>query len=197
MAERFNKVITAIGARGTGKTSWLIGDEKVPDLKPLVDIYLKHHKMKVLIIDTIDHPSYSKVPIMTPDKIKLWKHGMYRIYDSDIINNVLPEIEAHLKNALLICEDAYKWLKKTLPDNVAKFIIDSKQKNIDIIFLYHAWGWTPPDLFRICDHLEIFRTKDSFLSRKSYILPYINELKQIDVKFNKSKFLFDHYTIDI
>lgn len=153
--DRYNLVGIIIGRRKSGKTTLM---RKVID---------SHYK-KVLIIDTFDHPAYRDIPIMGIDKLKYWKKGIYRVL-SKKMGEVMPVINDHVNNSLILFEDATKYLGGKLDDDVKEFIVDSKQKNLDLYFMFHGWGMVPPDLYRLLDTITMFKTRDSPVSKKMYI----------------------------
>ncbi len=144
-----------IGKRKSGKTT-------------LMKNIINSNNKKVLIVDTFNHPSYTDIPIMGLDKLKHWKKGTYRVISKKMIG-VMTEINNHLSNALIVFEDATKYLDGQLDDDVKEFIIDSKQKNLDLYFMFHGWGMVPPDLYRLLDTITMFKTRDNPISRKIYI----------------------------
>ena len=189
----FNTVAAIFGQRGTGKTQYLKGNKEL-NLPGFFSSYL-NKGMKILIIDTIDHPAYKEVPIIRIEQLKSWKKGVYRIFlrPSEIpqlINllNTLPSAY----NTLIVCEDAYKYIKDKFFEGLEEFIINSKQKNIDIIFMYHCWAWAPKDLFRVLDLIEVFKTKDSPAARKDSMPGYFEDAMKVYNEVNKNRSLFYH-----
>ena len=189
MAEkRINKVTVLLGRRGSGKTYHLIND--------FIPMYRDFHPdMKILIVDTCDHPDYNLIASIEIDDIKRWnKASVYRIFDSDI-EKVFREISTNLKNCLIIFEDATKYVGKTLTMDTRKFIYDSKQKNLDLIFLFHGFAAAPPEIFRICDAITMFETDNPEYRRKELI-----EYEKINSAYKKiiaSKKPYQHETIRI
>jgi hypothetical protein len=193
----FNTVAGIFGRRSTGKTLYLKGSEEF-NLPSIFTAYL-NKKMKVLIIDTIDHPSYRDIPVIKPEQLHKWKAGVYRLW---VRPKEMPELVQHINklnsmwNTLIVFEDAYKHLKGQFYDGMAEIIIDSKQKNIDIVFMYHAFGWAPKDLFRVLDFIEVFKTNDSPESRREDMPGYYEAAMKVytEVKNNKSNYY--HKLID-
>jgi ABC-type uncharacterized transport system ATPase subunit len=166
---RMNKVTAILGRRGTGKTTYL---------KELIESYKTAlPNQKVLILDTLDHPAYREIPLINENLLKRWKKpAVYRMYSSDT-DNLLSEVEKHYNNGLLILEDASKYLRRQLSDDVRRFIFDSKQKNLDIIFLFHGFMAMPKELYSIIDNLVLFKTDDPSF-RKNAIMNY-QEVKEV------------------
>jgi len=175
------------GRRGTGKTEYI---------KILIAAYRKAHpEQKVLIVDTVDHPKYRDVPTIDVELLKRWKKpNMYRIFGSNTVE-IFEAISNHLEDCLIIFEDSSKYLGKSLNDDVKKFIYDSKQKRLDIQFLYHGFMSVPPELFRMLDNIVLFKcdhpsrrkndlvTYDEVLEVYNRVMkhpsPYYNETVQI------------------
>ena len=62
-------------------------------------------------------------------------------------------------NCLIVFEDAHKHQYNRIDRSVMRLMGDSKQKNVDIIFMYHNFGLAPKDLYRYLDYIEIFKMK--------------------------------------
>ena len=146
-------------------------------------------------MDTLDHPSYIELPAINNSMIKRWSgFGTYRIYEGNPDTN-LATIQTHLKNALIIFEDSGKYIKKNLQADVRQFVIDSKQKNLDIIFIFHGFAAVPPELLRYSDIVTMFKT-DNPDYRKSEIYCY-EEIKKKYEEIQKSKNPYENRTIVI
>ncbi len=180
---RVNKIILVLGKRGTGKTTYI----------KEVLVNTKFYE-KVLIVDTFANPMYNEIPEMKMINIKNWKKGTYRIYDSNT-EDMLNEIESHIKNSLIIFEDSVKYINKVLQSSVRKIVIDSKQKNNDVIFIFHGFASTPPELFRLSDLIVMFRTDDPHY-RKNEIIEF-DAIEQAYNQISKSKNQFDKKIIQL
>lgn len=174
---RFNQVGIIIGMRGTGKSLFVLGsryiskaEDKALGIKGVLDIYLKKN-MKVLIIDTLDHPAYRAIPVINQENFTKWTSGIVRTFlEPDDIMKVINIINTtpSMNNTLIICEDAGKYTDTRLPRPFKRMIADSKQRNIDIIFMYHCFMDTPTDVFRKgVDYIQLFKTEDNPLVRKN------------------------------
>lgn len=147
MPARLNQIILIAGGRGTGKTTFAL---KLIQSSP----------KKSLIIDTLDHPTYRNYPVVTIDKLKLWKSGTYRIFEGNPVN-IMNEVNRHVWNANIILEDAFKYLSPNMKKDEISLFIDCKQHNQDIIIMFHALAQIPPNLIRLSDKLVLFRTKEN------------------------------------
>lgn len=198
--KRFNLINVVIGRRGSGKTYFI---------KKFFKPYLQRG-MKIVIVDTFNHPSYAfpekndpypyKIGRIQPSAIPAWekdkKNGIYRMYGNNFNTEILPAL-MQLRNTLIVFEDAKKYIKQNLQEDLESLCIDSKQKNIDIIFLYHSWGFVPPAIIRLSDFIELFPTSDSPHDRKSYISGVYNEAVAAHNKVRASKDKWPHVSIDL
>lgn len=198
MAKRINYVCAIIGQRGSGKTDYLKGNA-THGIKGVMNIYPKKG-MKVLIIDTFDHPSYKDIPILPMNKFQSFTSGIYRVFcpnpdDVYKLNDLLSKSKVTY-NTCLVYEDAFKHTSVKVDKSLMRLMIDSKQKNIDIIFMYHAFMQAPTDLYRFLDFIELFKTRDTPDSRKTFMQGYYNEAIKIynEVKNHKSPYY--HKLID-
>lgn len=176
---RTNKVILLCGTRGTGKTDYLKNMLfKVKDVFP-----------KVLVVDTFDsdvwrnlethdHPERVNhpVPVIPLEKLSSWKNGVARIFSSDT-DVMMDKIQRDLKNTFIIFEDATKYIGSKLTTDVRKFVLDSKQKNLDLVFVFHSLMAIPPELIRISDILILFKTNDAKLPAKYDSWPDIDKIR--------------------
>lgn len=193
----FNTVSAIFGKRGSGKTEFLKGNEalQLPGFfKPSLS-----NDMKVLTIDTIDHPSYRDIPFIAPERLKGWKKGVYRTFvkadEMPELNQLINDLPS-MWNTLLVYEDAYKHQYDKLSKPVKDLIIDSKQKNINMVFMYHGFSMAPKDLYRMLDFIELFKTKDHPSVRKDDMPGYYDQALKVynEVQANPSRFY--HKLID-
>lgn len=184
---RINQVTAILGRRGSGKTTYILS---------VIQEYKKAHPEKrILIMDTLDHPAYKEIPVLTFDLIEKWKTPtIYRTFGSNT-DEILNSISKHLNNCLIIFEDASKYIRKNLQKEVRNFIIDSKQKNLDLIFVFHGFSYVPPELFRLLDMITIFKT-DNPEYRKFEIVAY-DEVKSTYDKVMRSKDPYFRKTVKI
>jgi len=175
---RFNLVGLVIGQRGEGKSLFIVGskysskaEDKALNIPGVFDAELKKKDFKILIIDTLDHPMYRNFPILKQKEFLKFKAGQICRFvgePDDIIKFVdLINKNPHLNNTLIVCEDAGKYMEKVLPKPVKRLIIDTKQRNIDLIALFHTWMDVPSNIFTKSDFIQTFKTEDSPLVRKN------------------------------
>lgn len=192
----YNTINMIIGRRGSGKTEYLKGNESL-NIEGIIKLYVEKG-MKVLIVDTFDHPSYQDIKIIQPQEIKLsWKKGVYRCFVRlTEIPKLLEIINENFWNGLIVFEDAFKHQRNKLSQEIMNLIGDSKQKNVDIIFMYHNWALAPKDLYRYLDYIEIFKTKDTPETRKDDMPGCYEEVNETwrEVMANTNPYY--HLTVD-
>lgn len=174
---RFNKIVLLLGARGTGKTTFLIGD-KTKKIPGLLNIYLKKD-IKILIVDTDDHPHYRHVPILNKKDFLKFKKGIARIIiNPDDINNFCRFLSDSNNqwNTCIVWEDARKHSEKSICKELNRLMANTKQQNIDMFFMYHSFGETPKDIYRKLDYINLFKTMDTPDERKDVTSSYFKKL---------------------
>lgn len=158
-----------VGTRGTGKTN---------TGKLLINSYHEGNpNNKILILDNVDHVDYQHIPEIEPAYIKHWtaKNGVYRCYrfprnvsgsSVELLFEAMAKNDngVHVfNNGLLVIEDSIKFFKKGIvPDFCLNYIVDSKQIGVDLIFMFHAFGLIPPDIWRFVNRLVIHKTNESW-----------------------------------
>lgn len=194
-----NQVGIIIGMRNVGKSLFVLGSEfsskvedKILQIRGLIRIFL-NKKMKILFIDTLDHPSYRHFTVLKQSEFKTWT-GIRRIYfePDDIVNLVdLINKTPSMNNTFIVFEDAGKYTDLKLPKPFKRLIADSKQRNIDILFMYHCFMDTPTDVFRKgIDYIQLFKTEDHPAVRKNNLRLYdkveaaYNQLKASNNRFD-------------
>jgi hypothetical protein len=184
--KRINNIIIVTGTRGTGKTTFIKGSEKLK-INGLIDAYLdRDPKQKILIVDLFDSPVWREIPIITVEKLTRWKSGIYRFFDTNE-TMLFHNINRHCYNTIIIFEDSTKYINNKLPEDLRRLLIDSKQKNNDVIFAFHYLMGVPPDLVRISDYLVLFKTGENYTNylRNKYPHPDIEKaFKEVQASKN-------------
>lgn len=169
---RTNVVILVVGNRGTGKTDYL------------KNLALRHPQ-NTIVIDTFENPAWrnmktwnhpdaasAEVISLTEAQIRTNQmHGKYRRYFSSRTANTMQLLDRFIYNHLVILEDATKYIGSKLTEDEKRFVLDSKQKNNDMIFTFHSLWDVPRDLIRVSDILVLFKTQeamDSSLKNKVF-----------------------------
>jgi hypothetical protein len=191
---RNNIVSVIVGTRGTGKTDFV---------KNLLCSSLSGFKKK-LVVDTFDSDVWKNlktwnwsnqenilVPILPPENFSRWNSGIYRMFHSDT-DYLMQLIQDHANNCQIVFEDATKYVGSKLSKDMKKFVLDSKQKNLDLIFIFHSLGSVPPDLIRVADTLTLFKTNEGEPSKDKYPFPEIPAMMK---KVRESQDRFTNITI--
>lgn len=182
MSERMEKVCLIIGRRGSGKTTLI---------RKLIN---SSSKPKTLVMDTLDHPSYRDLPTIADHaQLRYWQRGCYRIYGRPA--PILASIYEYVHNALVVFEDAAKYLPAKLPEECRNFLIDSKQKGVDVILPFHGFGMVPPDLFRLADTITIFKTNENLAAYKSKI-PNFDTVREAYDHVTRNKNPYANLTVE-
>jgi hypothetical protein len=191
---RQNLISALVADRGKGKTPFIIGDKTVP-VEGIVESYL-NRDMKFLILDTVNHSKYRHIPRIEINQIKFWKKGVYRFWGNRAeLKKMLVVISQELFNAGVACEDAHKYIDTPVPDALIDFLIDTKEKNIDFFFLYHAFGWIPKDLYRVIDAYEIFKSSEHPKVRKEQLSGCYEKILKVWEEVNASENNYLHKTV--
>lgn len=180
MSQRINKISLIVGGRGTGKTTFV------------KDIIAKGIQPKCLIVDTFEHPSYSEFQTITIDMLPRWRKGTKRLLIRDF-DATIKAINEHVYNTLIIFEDCTKYFRSTLPNEVYHIFYDSKQKNNDIILMYHGFRSILPEIMANANTLTLFKIGEN-VKRYANKMDFdsINEIHQ---KIQASKNPFENKTI--
>lgn len=149
---------------------------------------MRHKFAKCLVVDTFDsdvwhnlatfhHPEAKeiKVPAIPLQRFKNWRSGIGRIFSADT-TELMAEIQENAKNTFIVFEDSTKYIGSRLTDETKKFVLDSKQKNLDLVFIFHSLSQIPPDLVRVADILVLFKTNEGKISTTKYPWAEIPEM---------------------
>lgn len=172
--QRINKLFGVVGGRGTGKT------DKV---KEHIKLVLRNRpEMRILVIEMADTSTWERlntyadpncnivVPKIEIDEIPYWKHSpedRLRRTASRDTTQTLEIIDKYLSNTFLILEDATRYfLNGKLTENQRNVLLDSKQKNIDTLLVFHLINKIPLELCSYLDYLTFFKTGEYFETKK-------------------------------
>lgn len=191
---RFNKIVALLGARGTGKTTFILGDKAAGISSKLLDLFLKIKKMKILIVCCEDSPVYRHINLITKTQFTAFKTGIARvIINPEDINTFCRFLtdSNNLYNTLLIFDDARNHSSKNICKELNRILNNTKQQNVDIFFMYHSFGEMPRDLYRKIDYIQLFKTTDSPTVRRHEMAPYYNEIMKVYETIKKSSNRFE------
>lgn len=174
---RDNTINLVVGRRGAGKTDFCKKEIILPTQLP-----------KTLIVDTFDNPvwrtmkihdrpdlSQVKIPILMPKDILNWQKGVYRCI-TQRPQEVFEIIARDLWNCNLLIEDASRFLRGKVSEEVSEFLFNSKQRNIDITLAYHSLRQVPPEVVDSLDYITLFKTADGKLNPEKYPDPMLQEI---------------------
>jgi hypothetical protein len=169
-ATRDNIATIVAGGRGVRKTSYL------KDL-----IWPLRDSRRIIIVDTFDSDVWKtmgawnketqkwideerfeyKIPIITPDDLYDDSFGIYRIFSSDT-EELLCLIQERNRNCYTIIDDGGRFFDEQLPRSAKKFVLNTKQINVDLTIVFHSLSEVPPKLARWCDVLTLFKTQENW-----------------------------------
>lgn len=186
---RTNKVILVAGKRGTGKTDF------IKNLAFKMSVRFP----KVLVVDTFDSDVWHNlntwnaptrninVPQIPVDMFKRWTKGVGRMFSGET-ELIMSTVQEHARNSFIIFEDATKYIGNKLTKDVKYFVLDSKQKNLDLVFIFHSLMAIPPDLIRVADALVLFKTNDNTLPAKYDSWPEIETMRK-DLRESENRYV--------
>ena len=220
---RMNEIILVVGGRGSGKSSFVKGyytenGKNIPVKNSIFHEYFgksitklqpKFNKSirKGLILDTFDSTSWREFPefpkiqeypkIYDYNKIKSWKKGIYRLFEGDIpkLNKI---IEKYIWNTVIVYEDATKTVGTRLTDPLRRFMFDSKQKNLDIIMIFHSISAVTLEIGRMpADKLILFKTNEDWEDCKGRIADPEKKVEKAFFELQQEKNRFAYRIIDL
>ena len=178
-----SNVAVVVGGRGTGKTTFV---------KQITDVA---QKPKTLVVDTFHHPSYSSWPVMQTTDLPRWQTGKYHLHGSNT-DEILYHIENHCKNTLIVFEDAAKYVNQNPQLEVKRICLDSKQRNNDVIFIYHSFAEVPKSFLRWIDFVTIFKTQEVIENQKTRLYGF-DKILPVWQAVNKHPNQYYHQTIQL
>lgn len=155
MPTRNNILGLLVGAKGKGKTTWIIDHLVKPKFKG---------KKKTIVLETNYNAKYKGllVPI-TLKQLPNWKSGdVFLVCNQSEAEKMLHYIATlpNVWNSTIIFEDATKYIKANLDTKTRASVIDSKQRNTDIFMAFHSLQRVPPIIAENADILWQMKTKD-------------------------------------
>jgi hypothetical protein len=197
-----NLVTALAGGRGTGKTDFTKNKIK--------KVLASRPEIKVLIIDTFDSQTWrtlatyddpdnnTSIPIIEPLQVPRWGNDgvrVKRVCSSDV-NLSLMIAAKYCYNMLVIVEDATRFfLNGKLTESQRNLVLDSKQKNVDLILVFHMVIKIPLELCPYIDLLTLFKTGEEIKrTRSRFPSPEIEKALQI---ISRSKNKHINVTLDV
>lgn len=196
MSVRTNKASIIVGGRGTGKTTFLKDIVRLSHLPKKLIVELFHNPVWHTM-ESYNYPQgkYEKIPVVPLDEnvLKRWKKGTAFTYSNDE-EELFRVIESSVRNAFVLFEDATKYMEGRLTREQKRFVVDCKQKNVDVIFVFHSLGAVPPKLIALCDSITLFKTNDGRL--KSAYDPWPELQNKVDYLRNHPN-RYENITIEL
>lgn len=168
---RINSIFLVVGDRGAGKTDFL---------KDHLD---NSPHIKKVILDTFDNPVWRTmktwrnpefinrpIPIMNVEDMQRHKNGLYRCFVTDDAT-LQKALEIYCMNSLVIIEDASRYFEPVLTKSQRSYLLNSKQKNVDLIIVFHFLTDIPPRLVKMANYITLFKTNEYFYDRKRFFYP--------------------------
>lgn len=194
MNPRTNKISLFIGKRGTGKTDFI---------KEQIDYF---PQPKCLIVDLFDNPVWHnmkthahpewenrEIKFLPPELVYRHSAGICLTYSSDI--EALEQIVSnHVRNSVVIVEDASRWYNSKLTRSQKIYLLNSKQTNCDFNLFFHTLSSVPPELIKYADYLTLFKTGETTYDKHKYPIPGFDQVFQ-HVLNHPSK--YENWTIEI
>lgn len=168
---RLNKLIIVAGKKGSGKTT--IGKR-----------IAAAQKKPIIVVCTIDHPAYRDMPTWQVGDLKKWKGQSIRVFNEKPLD-IIREVKKHISNAFILLEDSREYLRGNLPTDIESFVIHSKQRNCDILVMYHSLGQVPLFLRNMYDDIVLLKTRDKKQGIDKFDCS--DELHQMHQRLIKSK----------
>lgn len=165
---RDNTVTLLVGGRGRRKTTYI--KEVIWKLKD---------KKRILIVDTFASPVWEhcgtivngvainqemadyKIQTINFDQLGNQGKGIFRVFSSDT-NEMLAQVQKKCTNQLVVLEDATRFLEGQITPELKRFVLDTKQINVDMIMVFHALKLVPPKLSMFSDYLVLFKTQENW-----------------------------------
>lgn len=176
---RTNKIFLYVGNRNTGKTDFI---------KNLIDSTPQPKKLIVDVFDspvwrnmkTWNHPEWEErsIPIIDPEKIKHHKYGLYRAFSPDV-DYMQSLLARDCENTAVFIEDASRYFNLNLTRDQRMYLLNSKQKNVDLHLVFHFFTDIAPRLVKMADYITIFKTGETKINKDKYTHPDFEKAVQL------------------
>lgn len=176
---RTNIVTLIVGGRGSGKSTYLQGSASL-DITGVIGAYLERDpNQKILVVEDCLSMNWSHIEEIQRKDLARWIKGVRRyVLDIENMKDDVRYLVEHSYNTVLIFEDATRYIDSgRLPMHWRKVPADSKQKNSDVFFVFHALMQVPPDLVRLSNFVVLFKTNEQLTPslRNKYPFPVLHK----------------------
>lgn len=181
---RSNEITMLFGSRNTGKT--------YHTHEIIAAVRKSRPRIKVVVMDTFDSPPYRKdyperfgeeFTTVSPRDLVSAPAGLYRMFGSNF-EEMFRAVDK-LWNSFVVMEDARKYLPTPLPRVIQRILIDTKQKNVDMLMLFHNVMHAAPDLWSLAD--KVILHKCSGVSKRLDLVSDPDELNKAYTEVMKGK----------
>lgn len=199
--KRQNMVYLIAGQTGSGKTT---------TVKHIIQ-KLRMNFSKAVIFDefdsdvwhnmaTNDRPEWAseKVPIVDENQLLRLRSGVVRLIQTEAKASHYWQVFNQLRNTIIVIEDSRRMIKPDgeLHPDLISLILNCKQKNIELIFVFHALLEINPDLVHRIRILILHHTGENrvpYRFRNFRVLQGFEKLKKHDAL----KFPFEKVVIPL
>jgi hypothetical protein len=168
---RTNIIWLVVGDRGNGKTDFL---------KNLINLSAFDKKLVVDIMDSAvwrnmkswNHPDLENqiIPICPPSMLDKHRKGLYRTFSEDV-KEMERLIQKNVSNSLVVVEDASRYYQGLLSESQKNYLLNSKQKNIDLILVFHYLTDISPRLLKMANYITLFYTGEKTYKKDRFFYP--------------------------
>lgn len=144
---RLTEIIIIVGKKGAGKTT-------------VARKLMQVNRKKCLVVDTFDHPSYQDIDTIQAHDLHRWAGGNARLWQGDPYENLVA-ISRQVYNALVVLEDAAKYIDPNMGKTIKPLFVDSKQHNLDMVIMFHRLAEIPVYLLSFVDKIVIHKTNEN------------------------------------
>ena len=171
MALRQNMIYSVVGEIGSGKTDNM--KNIIWELREIFNKVVIFDEFDSDVWDTMetwDHPERMNmsIPIIPEEKLLYLKKGIVRIVQKNEDIEHYYHLFRELRNTVIVLEDSSRFIEseEKLSTPLSKLILDVKQKNIELFFVFHSLMDVPPKLARRTRILIMHKTGETEIPRK-------------------------------
>lgn len=157
-----NAITIVVGNIKTGKTTLVKQMLKASPLpkKLVVDSDLNDTWEN---LETYDDPDGKliKMDLIHPDMLQYWNNG-HGITSSNNTRDVIRKVDKHVYNAVVVLEDARRYCKNKLTQEIESLVLNHKQHNLQLILVFHLLSHPPKDLLELAHYVVLKKSNREF-----------------------------------